>query len=795
MLLVALSVVVLTRTQFGRDALRSQVVRTFNNSFEGSLEIGRLQGNLVQDLFASDVRLFDPEGREVLRVDSVAMRPHWRSLFGGAFIADEVTLVRPRVSLMLDEDGEWNLLRALASSDPGGGPSNPLDFHAATLRLVAGEVTTTNEGALPSSVRSGILFDYTNASLSGLDAELELDWRDNVKLFRVASFQGNLGANALVVEALEGLITVADGNVQVDNFDLVTSRSQLHGTITLTRVSGGPDNVDARLRATRIAAADLTAILPSLPLTDAVALQGHIHGPLSTLTVDDLVLSRGGTEILVEGTLSGLPDSLAFNLTTPGSRIRSEDLLAVVPSLVLPAEATRLGLVRVEGDVSGAVQLGRLRSGVRLVADVEVATDAGSVDGYAELRSAPGTPLRFTLDVEASGVNPAVFTANEELEGHVSGRIFVERTGADGNITVFRIGLGPSSFAGRSADSLLADGIWRGRTVEAIVAIRQGSSRLEGELFVDGDESALSFDGTLSAFNLNQLLPEAPATRFTGPVSAALAGTSLADLQTEIEADFSEAVLEVDGEMQELPTGPFSLLVAPPGQPGSRFRLTTEVIEADLKGDLDLESAIALGNRWGSAFAYTVAVEINKPLRSPVKSIAPPSGRTGRFRSPERFQLDVRVLDPDALQAFLPNVPLFASGTRIILGGVIGSDSLGVDLTAAGSRFKAGGFEAGRYDVYMEAHGRFAPNLSETLSINLEADAANLHLGPRGIRQSHVTAQLRLEAKHDAAPRTPGAARRPQPSRHQRSRRCDRRNLVEWRRPHRRRPVHRRRRA
>ena len=96
-----MSVVVLTRTQFGRDALRSQVVRTFNKSFEGSLEIGRLQGNLVQELFATDVRLLDPEGREVLRVDSVAMRPHWRSLFGGAFIADEVTLVRPKVSLVL----------------------------------------------------------------------------------------------------------------------------------------------------------------------------------------------------------------------------------------------------------------------------------------------------------------------------------------------------------------------------------------------------------------------------------------------------------------------------------------------------------------------------------------------------------------------------------------------------------------------------------------------------------------------------------------------------------------------
>ena len=55
----------LTRTEVGRDALRHQIERQFAQTFEGRLEIGALKGNLVQQLFADEVRLYDPDDRLV----------------------------------------------------------------------------------------------------------------------------------------------------------------------------------------------------------------------------------------------------------------------------------------------------------------------------------------------------------------------------------------------------------------------------------------------------------------------------------------------------------------------------------------------------------------------------------------------------------------------------------------------------------------------------------------------------------------------------------------------------------
>ena len=78
-LLGAVLLVALTRTQVGRDAVAGQAIGAFNRTFEGTLEIGPVSGNLIRDLYARDARLYDPDGALVLAVDSVVFKPSWRA--------------------------------------------------------------------------------------------------------------------------------------------------------------------------------------------------------------------------------------------------------------------------------------------------------------------------------------------------------------------------------------------------------------------------------------------------------------------------------------------------------------------------------------------------------------------------------------------------------------------------------------------------------------------------------------------------------------------------------------------
>ena len=116
--------VALTRTEVGRDGLRRQVERSFNEAYRGELRIGRLSGNLVADLYATDVRLYDPDGGLVLTVDSAALRPTWRSLLARTVEVRAATLVRPRLTPHRRADGAWNLARALAPRRARTSPQN-----------------------------------------------------------------------------------------------------------------------------------------------------------------------------------------------------------------------------------------------------------------------------------------------------------------------------------------------------------------------------------------------------------------------------------------------------------------------------------------------------------------------------------------------------------------------------------------------------------------------------------------------------------------------------------------------
>ena len=431
----------LTRTQVGRNTVRTQAVAAFNRDYAGRLEIGRVTGNLINDLYASGVRLYDPEGRLVLSADSVVLKPRWSSLFRRAFVADELVVFRPRIDLVRDAAEEWNLTEALRKRRPSTAEPNPLDLSSTDLRLVDGRITTTNPGPLPDAVQAGRLFDYTNTSIDDLSASLVLDWRREIKVLGVELLTATLPQQGVAIETLAGRLTLADEGVNVDGLRLVTQRSRLEGDVALTRTGADPNEeaeLTLDLRQGQLAAADLRAFLPSVPLGDQLTGSGQLRGPLDNLRATDLRLSRGETAVRVDGRLAGLPDSLVFDVTIPASTARATDLQAVLPALVLPPEVARLGLVTLEGDLAGSIQSGER---FRLEGEASVATDAGNAEGYVQFAAAPGQPLRLVLDADTENLNPAILTGDNRFAGQLSGQVVLERPalGRDGTDAAFRL--------------------------------------------------------------------------------------------------------------------------------------------------------------------------------------------------------------------------------------------------------------------------------------------------------------------------------------------------------------------
>jgi len=167
----------LTRTEVGRDRIRQQLQSAFNARFAGTLQIGSLQGTLLNDLIATDVTLRDENGRVVASIDSVHSQPRWNDVLTAQVSARTLTLVRPHLQLRRRADGRWNVQQALSRSTPVTG-NGSLNLSLSQVTIRDGRVTTRRDGQAPVPVQNRWLFDYTESTLDRLNAEATIEWTD-----------------------------------------------------------------------------------------------------------------------------------------------------------------------------------------------------------------------------------------------------------------------------------------------------------------------------------------------------------------------------------------------------------------------------------------------------------------------------------------------------------------------------------------------------------------------------------------------------------------------------------------
>lgn len=142
-----------TRTDVGRDGIRRQLQSAFNERYAGTLEIGALQGTLLNDLRATNVRLRGEDGQLIASIDSMASSPNWRNLLGATFSVGSLTLIRPQIALRRDEEGRWNLRKALTRTAPSYW-NFLVEVKDTDIRIQNGRVTTDRTGPAPPPRRT-----------------------------------------------------------------------------------------------------------------------------------------------------------------------------------------------------------------------------------------------------------------------------------------------------------------------------------------------------------------------------------------------------------------------------------------------------------------------------------------------------------------------------------------------------------------------------------------------------------------------------------------------------------------
>ncbi|MEJ2482760.1 MAG: translocation/assembly module TamB, partial [Gemmatimonadota bacterium] len=113
------SLLLLSQTVVGRQAVADLVVDALEGSVNGGVRIGPiLGGNLFTHALVERFEITDPDGRLFVGIDSVRLHYNPVSLMLGTYRFDDVSMERVRLVLRQYEDGRWNFDRIFGDEEP-----------------------------------------------------------------------------------------------------------------------------------------------------------------------------------------------------------------------------------------------------------------------------------------------------------------------------------------------------------------------------------------------------------------------------------------------------------------------------------------------------------------------------------------------------------------------------------------------------------------------------------------------------------------------------------------------------
>lgn len=115
LLLAGVAVMVVARTDWGREQARTRIVEVLNGAIKGQVSMGRVRGNLLTGATIEDFVIADSNGVVFLRVPRMSARYSIRGLVSKRLFFDDVILERPLFVLDQPPGGEWNVSRLFAS--------------------------------------------------------------------------------------------------------------------------------------------------------------------------------------------------------------------------------------------------------------------------------------------------------------------------------------------------------------------------------------------------------------------------------------------------------------------------------------------------------------------------------------------------------------------------------------------------------------------------------------------------------------------------------------------------------
>ena len=759
----------LTRTDVGRDGVRHQIEVQFNNRFSGSLEIERLQGNLINDLFATGITVRDASGNPVASIDSVVVRPRWLQLMTQEFSARSIELYRPHVMAHRDSSGTWSVQKAFQRMSPTSG-GRAIDLAAASVQVVNGRVTTTREGEAPDRVRSGWLFDYTRARVRDLDAQATVDWTAGKGLVEAYDVSFDVPDLFLSITSLQTQVVRETDSWALRQARISTGDTDVRLSGSLSDLRTNKPSVDITLAESQIDFDEVRRAVPRLPLQERVTVQGRVIGPLSSFLLDRFKIRHGNSNVSIQGTALGLPDSLDYDIEIDESQLFRDDIASVwrgeVPDRLAAVNGARVSLFS-----RGVIDLSEdERSPFDLSASLIADTPVGRAQGEMAAQRRRNRAVQYSAELQVDSLDVGSMTGRASLSGAVTGQLSLVGRGVvtDSLDSDLSLQLATSQIGSQRLDTAAVDLTFTGRRGRGSVLLQQtGGGQLvaTGQVDASAERPVYDIRSSTTDFDLASLPVSAPATRLNASVTASGSGRTWSDVRGDIALRVDSSLIADADSLR--PLRPHNLTLRLQNAESSAaptIQIDGSVLRLEASGDVRSPALPAVSALWGQRLAAMIREEVDKPrtealasgiasregfpVTERVPSEAPASaepetarptavsrdsvrarlseaGHTGALKG----RVEVTIRDAAILRQWLPALPPLADALTSEIRFSAGADSMQVRTSAAVPEYVAGGLKAHAVQLELQADASLDRPLARSTTTNLEVTADSARAG------------------------------------------------------------------
>ena len=375
------------RTPWGNEFVRGQIESRLDAALQGSVRLGRVEGDVLTGLALHDLVIEDEDGGLLLRAERARARYSLRPLFDRRIAVDEVQLLRPEIRLVRGADERWNFQEIFAREPkPPGPPGWGSWIRIGAIEIEDGVVDVKFEDdGWPVLDWQANEFRDVNGTL-----ELALNSRDrNLKRFAAEDLSFHLTGPDIVIRDLDGEGILTPDSLVLKAVRLETPGTELEAEGHLTL--GGADSLALVVDAPPLSLDEAARLFPQVRVGGSGAFAGRVTGPAGnpTLEIASARIETGQSTVTASGTISNLTEP-RLDLDLVADPLAPVDVRAYVPAWPVA--------VPVSGPVSVSGPPRELEVDADLVSPAGALSARGAVDLRSGLAYDLGGTTR-TLDV------------------------------------------------------------------------------------------------------------------------------------------------------------------------------------------------------------------------------------------------------------------------------------------------------------------------------------------------------------------------------------------------------------